>query len=177
MRKARSLSLTDLYHTHGIPIIFYDQIGCGKSTHFPDKMGDETFWTEDLFIQELDNLIDALKLRDQGFHILGQSWGGMFGGAYAAKQPQGLKKLVLASAPASMPLFAESVAKLLKQLPQDIQDTIRECERKGDFESDEYKNAVDVFYGKFICRLDPWPQPVVDTFKNVEDDPTVYMTM
>ncbi|KAI2462785.1 hypothetical protein F4781DRAFT_172937 [Annulohypoxylon bovei var. microspora] len=45
------LPLTDL--SSSIPLVFYDQIGNGRSTHLPDKAGDETFWSIDLFKNEL----------------------------------------------------------------------------------------------------------------------------
>ncbi len=65
-----------LWPGYGIPVVFYDQIGCGGSTHLPETEGDKTFWQESLFIAELDNLLDHLNLRDgPGFHLLGQSWG------------------------------------------------------------------------------------------------------
>ncbi|KAF4627314.1 hypothetical protein G7Y89_g10838 [Cudoniella acicularis] len=41
------LPLTDLSSSR--PLIFYDQIGNGLSTHLPEKAGDEEFWTVDLF--------------------------------------------------------------------------------------------------------------------------------
>lgn len=86
------LSFADLWHLYKIPVVFYDQIGCAASTHLQDLVGDKEFWQEPLFTAELENLIDHLQLRDgSGFHILGQSWGGMFGGAFAASRPKGLR--------------------------------------------------------------------------------------
>jgi L-proline amide hydrolase len=34
-----------------------------------------------------------------------------------------------------------------------------------------------VFYGRHLCRLDPWPDEVVEAFAWIERDPTVYHTM
>ena len=34
-----------------------------------------------------------------------------------------------------------------------------------------------VFYGRHLCRLDPWPDEVVEAFGWIERDPTVYHTM
>jgi L-proline amide hydrolase len=68
--------LTDLWDKYKIPVIFYDQIGCGHSTRFPEKNGDDSFWTFDLFIKELENLVSHFNLHQLGFYILGQSWGG-----------------------------------------------------------------------------------------------------
>ena len=55
------LALTDLVANYSTPVIFYDQIGCGRSAHLPEKKGDEPFWLDPLFIRELDNLIDYVS--------------------------------------------------------------------------------------------------------------------
>ena len=67
----------------GAPIIFYDQIGGGKSSH-PHNEGEgvgdpETFYTVELFMDELDNVLNHFGLLQTGrqFDILGHSWGGM----------------------------------------------------------------------------------------------------
>lgn len=71
------LPFAELWPQYGLPVIFYDQIGCASSTHLPQTAGDEEFWQETLFIAELNNLLDYLHLREgPGFHLLGQSWGG-----------------------------------------------------------------------------------------------------
>src|SRR5262249_1035523 len=36
-------------------VVFYDQIGNGRSTHYEGRNGD--FWTVDLFVRELQNLV------------------------------------------------------------------------------------------------------------------------
>lgn len=56
------LPFSRLWSLYGIPVIFYDQIGCAASTHFREKAGDEKFWHLDLFIAELRNLIKHFKL-------------------------------------------------------------------------------------------------------------------
>lgn len=169
--------LTDLYHQYGIPVVYYDQIGCGRSTHFQDRMGDASFWTFDLFIRELDNLIDHLQLRSNGFFLLGHSWGGMFGGAYASLRPIGLKKLILSAAPGSVPLMEQGLQKLLAALPEETRATLEECERKGDHESPEFEQASKVFYDRHVYRLDPYPEDLLSAFKNLKEDPTSYLTM
>lgn len=50
-------TLEDLTTKYGIPVVLYDQIGGGKSTLLPEKNGDEAFWVEELFKDELDNLL------------------------------------------------------------------------------------------------------------------------
>src|SRR3954454_3707421 len=46
----------------GWPVIHYDQLGAGESTHLPDKGAD--FWTVELFLEELENLLAKLGIRD-----------------------------------------------------------------------------------------------------------------
>lgn len=132
---------TDLYKQYGIPIVFYDQIGCGRSTHFQEKIRDDSFWTVDLFIAELDNLVDHLALRERGFFVAGQSWGGMLAGSYASRRPHGLKKLIVAGAPASFPLFVEYGKKLRAALPTDIREILEAGDRDGSYETSEYERA------------------------------------
>lgn len=172
------LPFTDLYTQSAIPLIFYDQIGNGRSTHLPEKAGDESFWTESLFHHELDNLIDHFGLRDSGFDILGQSWGGMMGSSYAALRPKGLRRLVLANAPADIKLWKHGLENLRVTLPEDVQKALREAEETGDFESKEYEQAVTVFYQRHLCTTKPWPAKEVEVaLKWMSEYPEVYATM
>lgn len=114
------LSLADLVGTHAIPVVLYDQLGNGNSTHLPDKMGDTAFWTEKLFIAQLEGLLDHLGIQDD-FDLLGHSWGGMLGARFATTHPPGLKNLIISDSPASMKLWVEAAKKLRAQLPQDVQ--------------------------------------------------------
>lgn len=169
--------LTDLYKTHKIPIVFYDQIGCANSTHFPEKLGDEVFWTLDLFIKELDNLIEKLDLRSRGFYVYGSSWGGVLAGTYASRQPHGLKKLVIASALCDMSLYMQGVQSILKQLPEKYQKVLEECEREEKYEGPEYEEACLEFAKQFTCRLDPFPKGLQDSFAHLSEDRTAELTM
>jgi pimeloyl-ACP methyl ester carboxylesterase len=56
-------------------VAFYDQIGNGKSTHYRKKRLDTDFWTPDLIMSELENLLEHLGIGDDD-DLLGQSGGG-----------------------------------------------------------------------------------------------------
>jgi len=58
-----------------IPIVFYDQLGNGESSHCPGVP--KEFWTPELFMDELDNLLQSLGIYDD-FDLIGHSWGGAF---------------------------------------------------------------------------------------------------
>lgn len=51
------------------PVIFYDQLGCGKS----DRPADKSLWRLERFVEELAQVRQALNLDE--VHILGHSWG------------------------------------------------------------------------------------------------------
>lgn len=166
------LSLTALADT-GRAVIHYDQIGGGRSTHLPDKGSD--FWQVPLFIEELDNLLRHLGI-EAGYHLLGQSWGGMLAAEHAVRQPPGLRCLVLANSPASMDLWVAEANRLRDSLPPEVQSCLLRHEQAGTTNSLEYQSAVRVFYDRHLCRV-PWPPALQATFTSLENDPTVYHTM
>ncbi len=167
------LSLVDLV-APGRPVVFYDQIGNGQSTHRPEWSTEE--WTVEFFLGELAALLDSLGL-SHGYDILGQSWGGMLAAEHAVRRPSGLRRLVIANSPASMPRWRRAAEALRQELPDDIRVTLESHEAAGTIESDEYKKACDVFYARHVCRVIPMPPEVATTFEWLERDPTVYRTM
>jgi L-proline amide hydrolase len=158
----------------GRAVIHYDQIGCGNSTHMPDK-GPE-FWTPKFFVDELENLVDHLGQR-RGFHVLGQSWGGMLGAEYGVRRPAGLKSLTIANSPASMSLWTSEAMRQRSEMPQDIQDALNMHEAAQDYDNPAYKAATDWVYARHVCRVVPNPPEVVASFAQLAADPTVYFTM
>ncbi|RDW89603.1 hypothetical protein BP6252_01635 [Coleophoma cylindrospora] len=168
--------IKNLAAAYSIPVVMYDQLGCGRSTHLQEKNGDEAFWTVDLFLAELDNLLVHLGIRDD-YDLLGQSWGGMLGAEHAIRQPKGLNKFINASGPASVELFLKATAKLRAELPQDIQDTLTKHEQNGTTDSEEYEEAMMVFYDRHTCRIKPMPEELMSSFAYLKEDNTVYNTM
>jgi proline-specific peptidase len=156
-------------------VILYDQLGCGKSTHLRSKNGDTAFWTVQLFLSELNNLVAHFKLKS--YDLFGNSWGGMLAAEHALTRPPGLRKLIIADSPASMVDWVHAAGKLRLRLPKDIQEILKKHEKDGTTDSEEYEAAVQVFYEKHVCRLQPWPKEVVQSFGLLNDDNTVYMTM
>ncbi len=163
-----------LLASDGRAVIHYDQLGCGNSTLLPDKGGD--FWTPQLFVDELNNLVDHLGQR-KGFHVLGQSWGGMLAAEYGVRRPEGLKSLTIANSPASMELWVSEAMRQRQEMPQDIQDTLNKYEKLGDYANSEYQKATMWVYERHVCRVVPFPPEVTATFDQVARNPTVYHVM
>ena len=170
------LSLSDLWTKNQIPIVFYDQIGGGKSTHLPDKKGDAEFWSIQLFVAQLSNLLEHFHIEND-FDLIGNSWGAMLAAEFAVTKPKGLKNLILSSGPASMPLFVVSQQGKLAQLPQEIQDILKKHEEAGTTDDPEYMKAMMPFLLKHVCRLNPPPPEFLICLEWLEKDPTVYHTM
>jgi L-proline amide hydrolase len=153
--------------------VLYDQVGCGKSTHLPDAPAD--FWAVQLFKDELSDLTRELGIAER-YAVVGQSWGGMLAMEYALDHPEGLRAIVVADSPASIPLWVEEANRLRADLPQDVQETLTRHEADGTTESKEYVDAVRVYYDRHLCRV-PWPDYVTRSFAQMDEDPTVYHTM
>ena len=155
----------------GRRVVFYDQLGCGNS----DKPSDPSMWTVGLFLVEL-----AAVRRELGLgrvHILGQSWGGMLALEYALTRPEGLKSVVLASSPASVPQWISEAYRLRSELPEDTLRVLEEHEEAGTTSDPAYEEAMFTYYRRHVCRMDPWPGYVVRTFEKAGQHPEVYNTM
>lgn len=158
----------------GRGVVLYDQIGNGRSTHLPDRGAE--FWTVQLFLDELHNLLRHLGI--EGDHaVLGQSWGGMLGSEHAVRRPAGLKALVIADSPASMVTWLSEANRLREALPPEVQATLLRHEAAGTTDDPEYHAATDVFYRRHVCRVVPTPSEVQRSFDAIAADPTVYHTM
>lgn len=158
----------------GRAVIHYDQLGGGRSTRLPDRGVD--FWTVDLFLSELDNLLEGLGIQDS-YHLLGQSWGGMLGAEHAIRRPTGLKSLVLSNSPASMDLWVSEAKVLRSQLARDVEEALDRHEAAGTTSDPEYLAASQVYYDEHVCRVVPNPAGLLRTMAFMDEDSTVYNTM
>lgn len=158
----------------GRACVLYDQFGNGRSGHRRDAPAD--FWTVELFVSELEALVEHLGIGD-GFHVLGHSWGGMLALELALRRPPGLRSLVVADAFATSATYSSEVAGLLRELPAEVRATIEEHEAAGTTASPEYQQAIRVFYGRHVCRKRPVPAELLATLGALGDDSTVYTAM
>ncbi|MGW0808313.1 proline iminopeptidase-family hydrolase [Nonomuraea sp. NPDC002799] len=156
------------------PVVHYDQLGVGLSTHLPDEGAD--FWTVQLFLDELDNLLEHLGIAGR-YHLLGQSWGGMLAAEHAVLRPSGLLGLVIANSPASMVVWREECDRLRAELPEDVERTLRRHEAAGTTGHPGYRAAEKAFNARHVCRVVPNPPEVLASDAKTTADPTVYHTM
>jgi proline-specific peptidase len=167
------LPFADVYDKRALPVIFYDQIGNGKSTHLRTKPA--SFWSIDLFISELLNLINYFQIQNS-FSLVGHSWGGILASEFAVqKQPTGLKRLILTDSLASSELWAESNLELMQAFPEDVQEGLL----AGMTDPPKFAAALRQYYAVHGCRVLPLPEEYLYSLDQIfgpNGDPTVAST-
>ena len=163
----------ELYNLHGIPVILYDQIGNGDSTHLPEKMGDTDFWTVQLFIDELNNLLKHLGI-DDAYDILGHSWGGMLATYFLENRvSRGLRHLVLVGSPSSAKLLDECTSELIKGFPEKLRASVEKKQRGEEYDEADLEEAGKVYFTRHVCQLESMPAEITETMMTKNADPTV----
>ena len=147
------LSLNDLAQ-RGYRVVYYDQIGCGRS----DLARKAWEYTVERDIDDLEALRKRLSLGR--VHLFGSSYGGMLAIAYTLAHPEGVRSLISASGLADVPFTVREMQRLKRELPPPFPETLERFESLGDFQNPEYLSAVQEFYRRHLCRIDPWPAEV-----------------
>ncbi len=159
--------------SEGIEFIYYDQLGSAYS----DQPADSDLWMTSRFVEEVEQVRQALGLNEDNFYLLGHSWGGILATEYALKYQDFLKGLIISNMMASCPeydAYAENV--LAKQMDPAVLEEIRSLEAKNEFQNPRYMELLmPNYYMKHICRLEEWPDPVNRTFVRLNQD--IYVTM
>jgi proline iminopeptidase len=153
----------------GIEYYYYDQLGAG----FSDKPDDDELWTLDRYVDEVEQVRQALGLTKDNFCLYGQSWGGMLAMEYALHHQQNLKCLVISNMMASIPAYnAYARSTLMPQMdPKDLA-TVQQLEASGQTDDPRYMAIlIPQFYEKHILRRPAaeWPDPVNRSFAHMNE--------
>lgn len=150
----------------GIEYYYYDQL----ESAYSDQPNDSVLWDLPRFVDEVEQVRQALKLDKSNFYLYGQSWGGILGIEYALKYQENLKGLIISNMVSSIPEYITYANEVLgPQLPPDVLAEIRDLEAKGDYRNPRYGELVFThYYPKHVLRmpLDEWPDPVNRAFAN-----------
>jgi proline iminopeptidase len=159
----------------GVEYYYYDQLGSGWS----DQPDDPSLWRIDRFVDEVEQVRQALGLDADSFFLLGQSWGGILAIEYALRHQEHLKGLVISNMMASVPAYnayAESV--LIPGLDQATVAEIKRMEAQGLTDDPRYDELLmSEHYVKHVLRLpaEQWPEPVVRSFSRINK--SIYVPM
>ncbi len=154
------LSLAELADER--PVIFYDQLGCGRA----DSPDDETVYTIARSVDEVDAVRKALGL--ERIVLFGHSWGSVLAIEYLCQDRGiGVEKLILAGALASVPQAAAGQQRLIDRLADGGGERMRALEAAGQESSPEYAALTQQFYDLHVCRRIPYPPEVQASFEIV----------
>jgi proline iminopeptidase len=144
------------------PVIFYDQLGCGRA----DSPQDEAVYTIQRSVDEVDAVRKALGL--DRVILYGHSWGSMLAIEYLCQdRGQGVEKLILAGALASVPQANAGMQRLIAEMPNGGGARMHALEAAHQEASPEYQGLVEQFYKLHLCRADPWPPEMLATGQNL----------
>ena len=160
----------------GIEYYYYDQLGSFYS--------DQPEMSDDLlalprFVDEVEQVRQALGLDKDNFYLLGHSWGGLLAIEYALKHQDHLKGLIISNMMASIPQYNEYAQKtLMPAMDQKVLAEVKALEAAGKYEDPHYMELlIPLHYQHHFLRMpaDQWPDPVNRGFKHI--NPKVYVPM
>jgi proline iminopeptidase len=159
----------------GVEYYYYDQLGSA----FSDQPKDESLWDLPRFVEEVEQVRQALGLGPDNFYLLGQSWGGILAAEYALKYQQHLKGLIISNMMMSIPAYAEYARTvLMPAMDQRVLAELQALENKKDYDNPRYMELlVPSFYAEHILRMPPdqWPEPVTRAFARLNKQ--IYVLM
>ena len=159
----------------GIEFIYYDQLG----SYYSDQPSDNSLWTTERFVDEVEQVRKALGLNKDNFYLYGQSWGGILAMEYALAHQDELKGLIISNMVASVPQYNKYAKEVLgPQMAPEVLAEIMEIEKNKDFENPRYMELlIPNHYTKHILRMpaDKWPNSVNRTFEHLNPEVYVYM--
>lgn len=157
----------------GFEFYEYDQLG----SYYSDQPTDSSLWTTERFVEEVEQVRQAIGADSTNFYILGNSWGGILAMEYALKYQQNIKGLLIANMVASAPEYGKYAEEVLAaQMKPEVLTEIRAIEAKKDFSNPRYMELLlPNFYHEHICRLEEWPDALNRSLKHANG--TVYTMM
>lgn len=157
---------------HHIEFYHYDQLG----SYYSDQPDDQSLWTIERFVEEVEQVRLELGLDANNFYLLGHSWGGILAMEYALKYQDNMKGLIVSNMTADFHKYAAYNAELRSGFRPSLIDSLETYELAGDFLNPAYEELVyENYYRKHLCRLEHWPEAVNRTFKHLNYDVYSYM--
>jgi proline iminopeptidase len=168
-------SFDSFFPQEGIEYYYYDQLG----SYYSDQPTDTSLWNIPRFVEEVEEVRQALNLDSTNFYLYGNSWGGLLAMEYALKYQHNLKGLLISNMMASAPEYGQYANNVLaKQLDPNVLAEIRALEANNDFGNPRYMELLmPNFYTQHLCRIpiDHWPDPVKRAFKHANQ--SIYVLM
>jgi proline iminopeptidase len=159
----------------GIEYYYYDQLGSAYSEQ-PDA---PDLWEVARFVDEVEQVRQALDLDARNFCLLGHSWGGILAIEYALAHQEHLKGLIVSNMMASIPAYNQYASTvLMPEMDQAVLAEIRRLEAAKEYETPRYMELlIPHHYEHHVLRKPyaEWPDPVHRAFRHI--NPAIYVPM
>jgi proline iminopeptidase len=159
----------------GVEYYYYDQLGSAWS----DQPDDPDLWTIPRFVDEVEQVRQALGLDRENFYLFGQSWGGMLAIEYALKHQEHLKGLVISNMMSSGPAYNDYAERvLMPSMDQAALAEIKHLEATGATDDPHYMELLmQDHYVQHVLRMpaEEWPDPVNRAFAAINQ--AIYVPM
>lgn len=159
----------------GLEFYFYDQLG----SYHSDQPDAPELWEIPRFVEEVEQVRQALQLDATNFYLYGQSWGGILAMEYALQYQRHLKALIVSNMMASIPAYNEYAERMLMpSMDQDALKEIRRLEAEGKHEDPRYLELlIPHHYEKHLLRMpqSQWPEAILRTFAHM--NAAIYVPM
>ncbi len=159
----------------GIEYYYYDQLG----SHYSDQPSDTSLWNTARFVEEVEQVRQALGLDKNNFYLLGHSWGGILAMEYALKHQDNLKGLIISNMMSSIPAYNKYAQEVLgPQMDPKVLAEVKQLEANNDFGNPRYMELLlPNFYTQHALRMpvDQWPDPVMRMFNHMNQ--VIYVKM
>lgn len=151
------------------PVIFFDQLGCGRS----DRITDTTLMTINAHIDQIARLLQFLDVDE--FYLYGHSWGSMLGMDYYLRHGDDLKALVLSGPCLDAKRWVADADTLIAQLPDSSRIALQQGIAGIIEDSALYRSAMIAYMDTYSARNKP-VSPSLDS-SSVQMGVNVYVYM
>ncbi|RZA21169.1 MAG: alpha/beta fold hydrolase [Lysobacteraceae bacterium] len=158
----------------GIEYYYYDQLGSAYS----DQPDDPRLLDVDRYVDEVEQVRQALGLDRDNFYLLGHSWGGILAIEYALRHQDHLKGLLVSNMMSSIPAYNRYASEvLMPEMEPAALAEIKRMEAAKEFDDPRYEELLLPHYERHVLRRPAaeWPEPVVRSFARINKK--VYVPM
>jgi proline iminopeptidase len=166
---------SDYLPAASIEFYYYDQLG----SYHSDQPEEPELWEIPRFVDEVEQVRQALGLNQDNFYLYGSSWGGILAIEYALEYQQHLKGMIISNMMASIPAYneyAETV--IMPAMDQAALAEIKAYEETEQYDNPRYMELlIEHHYVEHVLRMPPaeWPDSVNRMFEHA--NPSVYIPM
>lgn len=147
----------------GVEYYYYDQLG----SYYSDQPDDPRLLDVGRYVDEVEQVRQALGLDRDNFYLLGHSWGGILAIEYALRHQDTLKGLVVANMMSSLPAYNRYASDvLMPELEPAALAELKRLDEAKDYANPRFEELLVPHYERHVLRrpMAQWPEPVVRGF-------------